>query len=112
MRVFVRTFLVRRRGQLTVIKDAVARAYEVWRLSAEFGLEVVARYRYAPDDEGASDFVRGVAVRHARRLADEALREGDLGRPALSSRAVGIGPAETTVIDETAERLGRSPRRR
>lgn len=110
MRRFVRTFLVRRRGQFTVIQDSELRLFEVWRFSAAFGLETIARYPYAANDRGAEDFVRGVAVREAKARAAVALKAGDWGATAMTDPARSLGPDELTPIDTTAELLGMPPK--
>jgi hypothetical protein len=121
VRKFVKTYLVRRRGQFTVIEDSSARVFEVWRWSAESGLEVIGRYPYgrkgdvpyAPLTLAATsmrpDEARGLAVALARALADDALREngreGDEGVLALDSNP----PAP--VVDPTTARLGQGNNR-
>jgi hypothetical protein len=108
VRKFVKTHFVRRSGQFTVIDDSGARVLEVWRWSAESGLEVVGRYQYWQKGDVPStplsattlrpDEARRRALALAQKMAEEALRqdglEGDEGVP----------PAQ--VVDPTAARLG------
>jgi hypothetical protein len=99
MRRFVKTFLVRRRGQFTVIQDGEKRVFEVWHWSAEHGLSTAARLPYARDDRRAEGYVRGAAIREAERLATSAAGGAEHVFP--------LGSGEVSQpVDLTAERLG------
>lgn len=102
MRRFVRTFFVKRSGQVTVLQDSTAREFEIWRWTAQGGLVLVTKYPYA-DAPGAMGFVRETALAAAKRIVDEELvRTGGKPKPEREWQ-----PA----VDPTAKRLGLGPRR-
>lgn len=74
MRRFVKTFFVKRLGQVTVLQDGGTREVEVWRWrAAERQIVKVTSFPYAP---GCAIIARTAAIVVARQLADaEALQE-------------------------------------
>ncbi len=79
MRRFVRSFLVKRRAQVTVVQDGRARAFEVWVWHAQDGHVTLAEtLPYGgPGDAGAplASDVRPLAVAAARRMASDLARQ-------------------------------------
>ncbi len=76
MRRFIRSFFVRRRQQVTVVQDGTARQFEIWVWrAADHTLTLERHYPYGP---GGADFVRDVAVREAKQMAETEKRRGAL----------------------------------
>lgn len=69
MRRFVRSYLVKRIAQYTVVHDDALRCFEVWCYTAETGLASSAVYAYTPSQKDAA---REAALRDARAKATAA----------------------------------------
>lgn len=66
MRRFVKSYLVKRLAQYTVVNDDTLQGFEVWRYSAELGLTCLQTFPYRPSTK---DGAREAALRRARELA-------------------------------------------